>query len=136
MKPAGPERDREIAEVRGFTVREVNVRGKFQYCIPRGPAGYGRGYPRCPVPKWSTDIAAAMELWEEMKNGRGDSIPLKKRVISVRLEYNIGYASHPDGIIGVRIVMPGDESDVINYRGKTEADAISGAYLKWKGFTF
>jgi hypothetical protein len=124
MKPAGPERDREVAEVRGYKVREgeTNYKGNKrkikQMRIMTKEKPYLKSHARwVPLAKYSTDIAAAMELWEEMK-GAG----------YVKLEAPFTSSLHG----AVNCCFWPKNKGMFNIYGKTEADAISGAYLKWK----
>jgi hypothetical protein len=91
LKPPGPERDKEIAILRGEAE---------------------------PKP-WSTDISVAFELWEEMK---GASRYVKLYISDVKKS-------------GIYMFFEGktdNEGWKITHVGKDEADAISGAYIKWK----
>ena len=113
MTPAGPERNKRIAELRGEEI----------VCIHRSPTHrtgcvYNDICERCfrfeSDKPYSTDISAAMELWDEMKEWGKQSPDL------LRLEFI--------PVIDACLCYIGQ----IGCEGKDEADAISGCYLKWK----
>lgn len=116
LQPVGIERDKQIAELKGLTVIDVNQRGNRQYQYKTGPGGYGKGFPRKKVPPYSTDISCAMELWEEMKG----------KFPSMHLSYM------PDKSCRVYLKYEDMRGPIIYEGGETEADAISGAYVKWR----
>lgn len=99
MKPTGPERDRKIAKIRGehyqctMTPHERKLKS---------------------IKPYSTNISAAMELWEEMK-GAGEL-----------------YLSYDEETRCICHIWSGGNC-IVEYWADTEADAISGAYLQWKG---
>jgi hypothetical protein len=66
-----------------------------------------------------------MELWQEMKEA--ESIAFATSVV---LNAVIGTKS-ASGVIECEIFTDGHKLDA-SYIGKTEADAISGCWLKWK----
>ncbi len=116
MIPAGIERDKIIAEIKD----EVKHTCHAHHMIARRCPTTGVNYcERMKCEYWrykeySTDIATAMELWEEMKAAG----------ISIELSYHDKW-----GII-CRFVS--DRPTIYTSGGKTEADAISGAWLEWK----
>jgi hypothetical protein len=130
MIPAGEERDKRIAEIRGdtciaYSVVPIKIHTAGPACMKKSIA-----FPDCHnclmflYPKYSTDINAAMELWEEMKSEiKGESLNSKGELY---LSFN-----NPDfmGPINCEII---DMGRILSSRGDTEADAISGVYLKWK----
>jgi hypothetical protein len=115
MKPAGADRDREIAEMRGDKPECIpepwksNEHAICSRAISCDVCTKKRDKP------YSTDIAAAFELWEEMKGDKDNhAIRLRGR----------------EGFMICSVDRPWGEE--IGYQGETEADAISGAWLKWK----
>lgn len=128
MKQAGPERDKVIAELRGdcYHDYELTRESDFpdedahiwtcklclhdEYTWGRRPEHPGNGKP------YSTDIATAMTLWEEMK---GEALMLA-----------LDYAKSSK----IKCIFFEDSSVDVYYHEncETEADAISGAWLKWK----
>ncbi len=126
MIPAGPERDKVIAEMRGDKAGLCEDGGLNEYydgyICDCGYKGEWGDYPEhdIPVKPYSTDIAYAMELWEEMK-----------KVGDVELDFKIR-----QGNCYCRLGIGGEPSDdydieIVNIV-ETEADAISGAWLKWR----
>jgi hypothetical protein len=124
MIPAGPERDRRIAELRGdkctqysMTPIEFGTSGPacrynsiaFPDDCRREGESYCLGYEDKP---YSTDITTAMELWDEMVK---DGLYPVLRTIEI-----------DHGEIGYRMCA----GEV--YEGWSKADAISGCYLEWK----
>jgi len=104
------ERDREIAEIRGecehyWGTREYDCTLCETY---KCKCDQFAGSIKKP---YSTSIVHAMELWEEMKAEWG--MPKLEVLHGNRAECSAWH----EGII---------------YEGETEADAISGAWLKWK----
>jgi hypothetical protein len=67
---------------------------------------------------YSTDIACAMELWEEMAREWHEVTLIR----TFRM---------PD--IWITVCLCDDNDLVHEHRGETEAEAIAGAWLKWKG---
>ena len=106
MNAPGPARDREIAVLRGddciADVEEIGCRGNCTVCDNWAYKPY------------STDISAALELWGEMK-ASGKAVEL---------------SSHSEWGMICRFVS--DKPTIYSASGETEADAISGAYLKWR----
>lgn len=103
VKPVGVERDKQIAELRGD--RQIHEDNKYRYYYKDKP--------------YSTDIATAFELWEEMK---GASRYVKLYISDVKKS-------------GIYMFFEGKTEDddwKITHVGETEADAISGAYEKWR----
>ena len=121
MKPAGPERDRGIAEVRGDEGEERwscscggTMYNKAQ--VHWHSRGHSDEYIVTQYTKhkpYSTDISAAMELWRDLP--RGCTLYKGAKSFIVRI-YKTNYPSRWE----------------CRHEGETEADAISGAYLKWK----
>ena len=100
MIPAGPERDRAIAELRHEQIAHEPIPGM---------------YVEMHAKPYSTDIATAMELWEEMKGA--------------------GYVALTTLGSGFPIYchLHEDSTGIIyDLEAKTEADAISGDWLQWK----
>ena len=128
VKPAGPERDREIAEIKypDMEYVEQNHRGVMMGFMrdPNIKKGYGYGNPRHKVKPYSTSIAHAMELWEEMKGAVKES-----SIGQLSLELNTTSFLINCQIIETHINKP---TKHVNHKGNTEADAISGAWLKWR----
>lgn len=131
MIPAGPERDKVIGIDRGdkpsdiwncscggvmFNVQQVDWHRKF--------CRKGKLKPKSKFKPYSTSIVHAMELWEEMKANIKDS--------------SIGLLSLKIATTSILIVCEMFESHINNpsvlarHQAETEADAISGAWLKWK----
>ena len=75
-----------------------------------------------PIPKFSTDIAAAMELWEEMKDSTKNSHYAFDGP-TVELKTMKGY---------ILCLMWIEIAHTIHCKGETEDDAISGAWQLWK----
>jgi hypothetical protein len=129
LKPVGPERDKQIAELRGEykCMHDMRPRGlppeaniadmceKNSICWPthcfEGVCLIWKVKP------YSTDISCAMELWEEMIESE----------LQFYIDANKTHSSvwMLDEGIGDRIML----NEVVPYN---LADAISGAYLKWK----
>lgn len=116
MIPVGIERDRRIAELRGE--KEDRLEDylcdrcyRMEGCVSCDNYGHS---------PYSTDIACAMELWEEMKG-----------VMAVKLEAWSG-VDHKQIIDCYYKPTPNSYEC---YSGDTEADTISGAWLKWKEAT-
>jgi hypothetical protein len=123
IKPVGIERDKQIAEVRGD---EVFIECHHDLipcdciweptrteCGMESPETCKDRQVYDPKP-YSTDISCAMELWEEMK-GAGLFIVLcnpEKGDILCSVQDTHGEEYY--------------------HEGETEADAISGCFLKWK----
>ena len=117
MIPAGVERDRVIAELRGiecvYLVRnDINYYVGCTFLDGKAECKNCRHETFCYKP-YSTDIATAMELWEEMK-GAGNPPYL--------ICSGAGYVECYLHINGEQLV----------HTAGTEADAISGAYLRWR----
>lgn len=114
MIKVGPERDKVIAELRGELCHHPKI--KEVGCKVEKPiARICEDECKClfyHIKPYSTSIVHAMELWEEMPTG-------------TQLSKN------PNGAT-VRVKHGHHYKDYIVYKGDTEADAISGAYLKWK----
>lgn len=130
MNKVGPERDKVIAELADDDLSHTFIPHPGQGLV----AGMVCRY--CDIPQtsvtmrdestlecnkrikpYSTDIACAMELWEEMK-GAG---------------YNLELSFHNKwGIICRFVTKHPDNTVCFTAGGETEADAISGAWLKWK----
>ena len=114
MIPAGPERDKVIAELRGECAHEAlaKVVDSHDYYDCHKCSKMFLPYKNYIKP-YSTGIATSMELWEEMK-GAGATLTLECEETWVQVIAVFG--NHPTA------------------RGaaETEADAISGAWLKWK----
>lgn len=109
MKPAGIERDKQIAEMRGevcaFYVKKV-------VCASACESPNECDHPL--IKPYSTDISAAMELWEEMKAA----------VLFVVL-------CNPEK--GDILCSVQDTHGEEYYaEAETESDAISGAWIRWK----
>ena len=122
MIPAGIERDKIIAEIKD----EVKHTCHAHHMIARRCPTTGVNYcERMKCEYWrykeySTDIATAMELWEEMKAAG----------VMLTLQY------HKNSGIGCRLSLTNEEAffdraSMSSY-AETEADAISGAWLEWK----
>jgi hypothetical protein len=117
IKPVGPERDKQIAELRGEC--------QYYWGIPKYNCTLADSYS-CSCEHfigstdkpYSTDIACAFELWEEMK-GTG----------KVGIAYDNNSIAKEDGIL----CYYGHGIHYGDYIGASEADAISGAYVKWGG---
>ena len=106
MTPVGPERNKRIAEMI-YGNASIALDGKT-VLVNKEPDRDGH-YGSSHAPNWSTDISAAMKLWDEMKES------YKVQLIA-------------DGPISIYCLL----TQSIRYLGETEADAISGCYLKWK----
>lgn len=120
MIPAGIERDKQVAELRG----DDRVCG-FDTCAYMMSPAHDCDDCQYLIDKpYSTDISCAMELWEEMKQGG----------CNLYLHYNAADAA-PKSIrgIAVEVIKPSYKINDLEWvKGETEADAISGAWLKWK----
>lgn len=117
MIAAGPERDREIAKIK-FPHHEIfstNHKGATMWWT-RDPCklrGYGHGNPRHKVRPYSTDTTTAMELLEEMiQHWDFVDISCCQRGYVINLLMNL--------------------ENFHNTHGNTLANAISGAWQKWK----
>lgn len=131
MKTAGPERDREVAIARN----DCCVNGVYVAlctpCIPTIPECDGG----CTEPKpYSTDITAAMELWEEMFTPQFHNLC----VWDIHVSGFCPSQSNPKHYFSANIK---NKHDQFKYRtgnvrhatvNEAMADAISGAYLKWR----
>jgi hypothetical protein len=122
MKPAGADRDREIAEIRGDKPECIpepwksNEHAICSRAISCDVCTKKRDKP------YSTDIAAAFELWEEMKAwARKQPHAYDGEIASIQAEME-----------GTLCILWTELTTPIYYRAETEADAISGAWLKWK----
>jgi hypothetical protein len=115
MIPAGPERDLAILKTKGYI--EVPA-PDFWSCDSK--IGLQRENdlicPVCMLTPWSTDITAAMILWAEMREAK--QWP------------SLNVMGTGDVVLCYLAVT--DDEDMIEYQAETEADAISGCYLKWK----
>ncbi len=113
--------DREIAKLKGICAHEtletvVDSHDYYDCCKCSKRFLPFKNY----VKPYSTDIATAMELWEEMKAAG----------VMLTLQY------HKNSGIGCRLSLTNEEAffdraSMSSY-AETEADAISGAWLKWK----
>jgi hypothetical protein len=110
LKPCGVERDKQIAELRGDK--------KLQHMTmfagrPEKVDWYYKPY--------STDIATAMELWEEMKGA------------NLRPSLTVYTSDDGEHKLACEARLIADKP-ITRWReiGETEADAISGAWLKWR----
>ncbi len=131
MDKVGIERDKRIAELMGWVVKEriINRRGwdctvECESKTEKQIASYGwhrreryseDGRQWKAIKPYSTSIAHAMELWDEMKEAG------EHPCLGVRVDGWIFCNTMTD-----RLKV---ENDTI---GENEADAISGAWLKWK----
>ena len=114
MKPAGIERDKQIAGLRGTLcshpyMHEIGCQVKApssEICEDKCGCLFYQVKP------YSTDISAAMELWEE--------IPQNSQMMK-----------NPDGVT-VIVYTNWQIHKRLKYKGEDTADAISGAWLKWK----
>jgi hypothetical protein len=113
MIEAGPERDKYIAELRGEKCTRLFI--EDDPCNQDCKLFWDN---RCPLPNdyecknWSTNRNDAWELWDEMK----------ENLRQVELIYA------PANFI---CVLYSYEWKSIYFDGKDEADAISGAYIKY-----
>lgn len=120
MTPAGPERDKRIAELIGW--REVKMLDGNAYGIP--PYFGEDATQSVMVAPYSTDIATAMELWDEMR-----ALVRKSSVGKIILEMDTtGYLIYCK-VFATSISVP---TKCFEHKSQTEAGAISGAWLKWK----
>jgi hypothetical protein len=135
MKPAGAERDRDIAEVRGD---EVFIECHHDLipcdciweptkteCLMDSPETCRDRQIYPPLP-YSTDISCAMELWEEMHN----SWQTSTWVIDTKCWEETGHC-------WAKVRQWWKEIEHESQRkhkslSEAMADAISGAWLKWK----
>lgn len=136
MIPAGIERDKRIAELRGECIHmpdqdSFNPHSSTATCFL-----CAEEFDALMVyelhsedviftnvnQKYSTDIAAAMELWNEIREALRNGSEMKPRLY---LE---------SGTIWVACEMWDVRPDKMRHKhlAETEADAISGCYLKWR----
>ncbi len=113
MKAPGPEKNREIAELRYGVCRVINEPEYHGRCINKGGVSHDCVKPRCiyrrtGIKPYSTSIVYAMELAREMHSS-GD----KTADQLLHDAWNWW--------------MAGDDSSL-----QELADAISGAWLKWR----
>ncbi len=119
MIPVGPERDKAILIAMGY--KEVDA-PKYWHCDSESGLVKYQGTdnedwicPRCMLRPYSTDISCAMKLWEEMKEKSHEM-----------------YIIHRYGMVSCKVWSKNEPNPKFYFVGKTEADAISGAWLKWK----
>ena len=128
MKP-GVERDKVVAELRGDKPDIICHLPTEADCPYYGHVGEEDCPDKCEYLKpdykpYSTDIACAFELWEEMKGA------IRNSSASV-LRLNIDTISYLICCTVLESHM-GKPSKLGKCLAETEADAISGAWLKWK----
>jgi hypothetical protein len=134
ISPAGPERDKQIAELRGDTYQHKNCAiGPQDLSDCPDYVGTVEAEPLCPDncehnvyygnPKtYSTDISCAMELdlWP--------IFAISFRFDGAVIALNLGN----DGIIEYVAPISWKVGKRTRTQGEIMADAISGAWLKWR----
>jgi hypothetical protein len=122
MIPVGRERDKRIAELLGYTFKDFSAYTKDEAHEPLYML-FKKDKPKAWMPDYSTNRNDAWELWDIMKENGA----------RVRLVIN---AIDSNGVfiiiesIRYQSVYFGVFRDV-SYTGKDEADAISGAFIKY-----
>jgi hypothetical protein len=113
MIPAGRERDKKIAELLGWLHYEDYLPGA-SYDNPKNGL---INTETTEVRKWSTNRNDAFELWDIMKK-------------ECDIYFNVNENAEYEILLDVDLpITP------ISYLGKDEADAISGAFIKYKEAT-
>ena len=124
MIPAGIDRDKRIAEIRGELGECIGISCPFPIngnkCVERGNACGHRAF----IP-YSTDITAAMELLQEMASN-GILTAIVTCPWGNGHKTDITMSKNGKGKIGYFV---GEEHPTIT---ETTSDAISGCYVKWK----
>jgi hypothetical protein len=110
IKPVGRERDRQIAKLTEIVFYD---------------------YYQGPIPYYSTSLQDAWPLWEEMKESPEIHNMLIEWSDRAKLNRDLNLSEPEDKPIAIELWI-GDGLREIDYEGKTEADAISGAWLMWR----
>jgi len=107
--PVGPELDRLVAEAKGWKHLRLIASKDYAWFIEESPGHYLQEVMR----PWSTDIAAAWELVEEMRNYEQ----------YINLDNSPCYFGECEAVLWV------NENEYIDAYGQTVPEAIARAYL-------
>jgi len=127
LQVAGPERDRQVAEIRGDDFECGCTLGATGRCPADDIQGFSEDdcmddckYMKPNIKPYSTDISAAMELLPE----------LIEAGYLINVQQNLSRdATSSTAIYNTQIVMQSGGKDAV----AVISDTISGAYLKLKG---
>jgi hypothetical protein len=132
IKPAGPERDRQIAELRDDAwIGICPICGEKTYQEREGgldelscPDTLCNGWITLQDKPYSTDIATAFELWEEMER-HADT--------GVKYEGTDTFRQQSFGLDHIAGEMYQCYLGDMEHVDESLCSAISGAWLKWRG---
>lgn len=121
IKPVGRERDRQIVELKGLCWHETEDAYTCKHCGMKALMSLdsNTAWNREINPYYSTSLTNAWELWEEMKKEK-DTMALDLNYDSCRTKDK-----------SYEVLCEKELSESL-FRGTTEADAISGAWVEWK----